>query len=97
MSPRLRDIVRKRRLLVERATEQRGELAVQAGAVRQSLAFADLAWRGYRRLKSSPVTVAVVAAALVAVGPGKLMRVGYRSGLIVLGLLRLAKMFRTLR
>ena len=97
MSPRLRDIVRKRRLLVARATEQRGELAVQAGAVRQSLAFADLAWRGYRRLKSSPVTVAVVAAALVAVGPGKLMRVGYRSGLIVLGLLRLAKMFRTLR
>ena len=97
MSPRLRDIVRKRRLLVVRATEQRGELAVEAGAVRQSLAFADLAWRGYRRLKSSPVTVAVVAAALVAVGPGKLMRVGYRSGLIVLGLLRLAKMFRTLR
>ena len=97
MSPRLRDIVRKRRLLVVRATEQRGDLAVQARAVRQSLAFADLAWRGYRRLKSSPVTVAVVAAALVAAGPSKLMRVGYRSGLIVLGLLRLAKMFRTLR
>lgn len=97
MSVRLRDIVRKRRLLVARATEQRGDLAVQAGAVRQSLAFADLAWRGYRRLKSSPVTVAVVAAALVAVGPGKLLRIGYRSGLVVLGLLRLAKMFRTLR
>ena len=97
MSVRLRDIVRKRRLLVSRVTEQRGDLAVQAGAVRQSLAFADLAWRGYRRLKSSPVTVAVVAAALVAVGPGKLLRIGYRSGLVVLGLLRLAKMFRTLR
>lgn len=97
MSVRLRDIVRKRRLLVARATEQRGDLAVQAAAVRQSLAFADLAWRGYRRLKSSPVTVAVVAAALVAVGPGKLLRIGYRSGLVVLGLLRLAKMFRTLR
>ena len=97
MSVRLRDIVRKRRLLVARVTEQRGDLAVQAAAVRQSLAFADLAWRGYRRLKSSPVTVAVVAAALVAVGPGKLLRIGYRSGLVVLGLLRLAKMFRTLR
>ena len=97
MSARLRDIVRKRRLLVARATEQRGDLALQAGAVRQSLAFADLAWRGYRRLKSSPVTVAVVAAALVAVGPGKLLRIGYRSGLVVLGLLRLAKMFRALR
>ena len=97
MSTRLRDIVRKRRLLVARVTEQRGDLAVQAGAVRQSLAFADLAWRGYRRLKSSPVTVAVVAAALVAVGPGKLLRIGYRSGWVVLGLLRLAKMFRALR
>lgn len=97
MSTRLREIVRKRRLLVARATEQRGELAVQAGAVRHSLAFADLAWRSYRRLKSSPVAAAVVAAALIAVGPGKLLRMGYRSGLIVVGLLRLIRIFRTLR
>jgi len=97
MSTRLREIERKRRLLVARANEQRGELAVEAAALRRSLAFADLAWRGYRRLKSSPVVVAVVAAALVAAGPGKLLRMGYRSGLIVLGLLRLAKIIRTLR
>jgi len=97
MSARLREIVRKRRLLVARATEQRGEFAVQAAAIRQSFAFADLAWRGYRRLKSSPVGVAVVAAALVAVGPGKLLRMGYRSGLIVVGLLRLIRIFRALR
>jgi len=97
MSARLRNIVRKRRLLVARAAEQRGDLAVTAGALRQSLALADLAWRGYLRLKSSPVTVAVAATALVAVGPGKLLRIGYRSGLIVLGLLRLSKILRTLR
>lgn len=97
MSARLRKIVRTRRLLVARATEQRGELAVQAVALQQSLAFADLAWRGYRRLKSSPVAAAIVAAALVAVGPGKLLRMGYRSGLIVVGLVRLIKVFRTLR
>lgn len=97
MSARLREIVRKRRLLVARATEQRGELAVQVVAVQQSLVFVDLAWRAYRRVKSSPVGVAVVAAALVAVGPGKLLRLGYRSGLTVLGLLRLIKMLRTLR
>jgi hypothetical protein len=97
MSARLRNIVRKRRLLVARAAEQRGDLAVKAGALRPSLALADLAWRGYRRLKSSPVTVAVVAAALVAVGPGKFLRAGYRSGLILLGLLRLARILRTLR
>lgn len=97
MSARVREIVRKRRLLVARAAEQRGELAVQAVAVRQSLAFVDLAWRGYRWLKSSPVVVAVVAAALVAVGPGKFVRTGYRSGLMVMGLLRLIKIIRTLR
>ena len=97
MSARLREIVRKRRLLVAQADQQRGELAGQAAALRQSLAFADLVLRGYRRLKSSPAVVAVVAAVLVAVGPGKLLRVGYRSGLLVLGLLRLAKIIRTLR
>lgn len=97
MSARLREIVRKRRFLVARATEQRGELAVQAAAVRQSLAFADLAWRGYRHLKSRPVGVAIVAAALVAIGPGKLLRVGYRSALIVMAVLRLIKIFRALR
>ena len=97
MSARLREIVRKRRLLVAQADQQRGELAGQAAALRQSLAFTDLVLRGYRRLKSSPAVVAVVAAVLVAVGPGKLLRVGYRSGLLVLGLLRLAKIIRTLR
>jgi hypothetical protein len=97
MSARLREIVRRRRLLVALATEQRGELAVQAAAVRQSLAFADLVWRGYRLLKSSPIAVAVVAAGLAAVGPGRLLRTGYRSGLTILGLLRLIKILRALR
>jgi hypothetical protein len=97
MSARLREIVRKRRLLVARATEQRGELAVQEAALHHSLAFADLAWRGYRHLKSRPVGVALIAAVLVAVGPGKLLRLGYRSGLIVTAALRLVKIFRALR
>jgi hypothetical protein len=97
MSHRLRDIVRRRRLLVARATVQRSDLAVQAAAVRQSLSFVDLAWRGYLQLKSRPVGVALVAAALVMVGPGKLLRMGYRSGLIVVTVLRVIKILRALR
>ena len=97
MSARLREIDHKRRLLVTRAAEQRGELIVQAAAARKSLAFADLAWRGYRHLKSRPVGMAIVAAALLAIGPGKLLRVGYRSGMIIMAGLRLIKMFRTSR
>ncbi len=73
MSARLREIVRKRRLLVVRT------------------------WRGYHHLKSRPVGVAIVAATLVAIGPGKLLRVGYRSGLIVMAVLRLIRIFRSLR
>jgi len=97
MSGRLREIVRRRRLLVALATEQRGEIAAQAAEVRQSLALADLAWRGYRRLKSNPVVIAVAAAGLFAIGPGRLLRTGYRGGLTLLGLLRLIKLFRALR
>ena len=97
MSARLREVERRRRLLVAQADEQRGRLGVQSASLRQSLSFADLALRGYRRIRSSPLVIAVAAAALLAVGPGKLLRVGYRSGLLLLGLLRLAKIVRTLR
>ena len=97
MNSRLREIVRRRRLLVALATEQRGELAVQAAEVRQSLAFVDLVWRGYRRFRSNPIAVLVVTAGLAAVGPGRLLRTGYRSGLTILGLLRLIKILRALR
>ena len=97
MNGRLREIVRRRRLLVALATEQRVEIALQAGEVRQSLALADLAWRGYRRLKSNPVVIAVAAVGLIAIGPGRLLRTGYRGGLTLLGLLRIIKLFRALR
>ena len=66
MNARLREIVLRRRALVARAAEQRGELAVQAASVRQSLAFAELAFRGYRNLKSRPLGAALIAMALEA-------------------------------
>ena len=97
MTTRLREIVRRRRLLVALATEQRAEIALQAAEVRQSLAFADFAWRGYRRLKSNPVVIAVAAAGLFAIGPGRLLRTGYRGGLTLLGVLRVIKLFKALR
>lgn len=97
MSARLREVERRRRLLLARVDEQRDELAEQSASLRQSLSYADLALRAYRRLKSSPVVFALAAAALMAVGPGKLLRVGYRGGLLLLGLLRLAKVVRTAR
>lgn len=97
MNARLREVERRRRLLLARVDEQRGELALQSASLRQALGFADLALRGYRRLKSSPVIIAIAAAALLALGRGKLFRIGYRSGLLLLGLLRLARVVRTMR
>ena len=97
MNARIHDIAARRHALVAKAAGQRGEIAAQAAALGQSLAFADLAWRSYRRLKSNSVAVAVIAVALVAIGPGRLLRVGYRSALLVTGLLRLIKRFRTPR
>jgi hypothetical protein len=97
MSVRLRDIVHRRRLLVARATAQRGDFAAQVASLKHSLSFVDLVWRGYHHLKSRPVGVALIAAALVMMGPGKLLRMGYRSGLIVATVLRVIKIFRALR
>jgi hypothetical protein len=97
MNDRLHSIIRRRRLLVTLATEQRGELAVQASTLRRSLAFAEVAWHGYRRLKASPVLVAVAGAAVLMLGPGRLLNLAYRSGLLVQGLLRLVRLFKALR
>ncbi|MEO8157810.1 MAG: YqjK family protein [Betaproteobacteria bacterium] len=97
MSARLREVELRRRLLVAQADEQRGQLAAQSASLQQSLSYADFALRAYRRIRSSPVVIAVAAAALLAVGPGKLLRGGYRTGLLLLGLLRLAKVVRTMR
>jgi hypothetical protein len=97
MSERLREITRKRRELVARAAEQRGELAVHAADARRSLAFADLAYRGYRNLKGRPLGVALIAMALVAVGPGRLLSYGYRGSMLVMGVLRVIRFIRALR
>ena len=97
MNDRLRSIVRRRRLLVALAAEQRAEFALQASTLSRSLVFADIAWRGYRRLKSSPLVLALAAAAVLTVGPARLVFIAYRSGLLVQGLLRLARLFKALR
>ena len=96
MSKRLQQIVRKRRLLVLLVAEQRGELAADAGALKRPLVFADVAWRSYRRLKTSPVVSTLVGVGLAVIGPGRLLRAGYRGGAFVTGLLRVIRILRAL-
>ena len=97
MSDPLHEIVRKRRLLVALAREQRVQLAAEAAVCQRALGYADMAWRGYRRLKSSPIIVALAGTALFAFGPGKLLRKGYRGGMFLVGLLRVFKLIKYLR
>ncbi len=97
MSTRLQEIVRKRRLLVALAREQRLQLAADAAGCKHGLSYADMAWRGYRRMKSNPIVVAIGGTALLALGPGKLLRKGYRGAMFLMGLLRVFKLVKTLR
>lgn len=97
MSGSLDEIVRRRRALAAEAQQQRAALAAQVAALRQSFAFVELARRGYLRLKGSPLIGVALAAGLIVLGPGRLLRLGYRSGLLVVGLLRLMRMLRVLR
>jgi hypothetical protein len=97
MNDRLRQIAQKRRLLVAQAAEQRGELAVQATSLRQSLDFVDAFRRGGQALRSRPLLVGAVAAGVMLVGPGRLLRFVYRTGLLLPIALRVLRIIRALR
>ena len=91
MSARLHEIVARRRRLVVRAAEQRGELVAQGAALRHSLRFAEGGLRGLRSLRSRPLLAIVAAAAVAVVGPRRLLRAAIRGGLLLPALLRLAR------
>lgn len=97
MNATLHRIAGRRRALVALAAEQRGRLAAEAVLLRHSLSLADLAIKGYRYVKSRPLLVAVAAAVVLMIGPRRLLRVTYRSGLLVPAILRLLRTFRDSR
>jgi hypothetical protein len=97
MNDRLRQIAIRRRQLVAEAAEQRGELAAQAVSLRQGLDWLDMFRRGGRALRARPLVVGVVAAGVMLVGPGRLMRFVYRSGLLLPVALRVLRIVRALR
>jgi hypothetical protein len=97
MNDRLRDIAQRRRQLVALAAEQRGEVAAQAVSLRQSLDWVDMLRRGGNALRSKPLVVGAVAAGAMIVGPRRILRFVYRSGLLLPIALRILRIFRALR
>jgi len=97
MNNRLRQIAQKRRLLVAEAAEQRGELAAQSANLRQSLDWVDLFRRGGHALRARPLVVGAVAAGAMVVGPRRILRFVFRSGLLLPIALRVIRIVRALR
>jgi hypothetical protein len=97
MNDRLRQIAIKRRQLVAQAAEQRGELAAHAITLRQRLDWIDMFRRGGRALRSRPLVVGAVAAGVMLAGPSRILRLVYRSGLLLPVALRVLRIVRALR
>lgn len=97
MNARLRQIAQRRRALVAEAAEQRGQLAADAGALHRSLDWVDAVRRGGEALRNRPLLVGTVAAGLMLVGPGRLLRFAYRTGLVLPLALRVLRLIRALR
>jgi len=95
MSARIRDIISRRRMLVALAAEQRSRIAAESVALRQSLSIADSLRRAGRYIKSQPLLVGVAAAGLMVIGPKRLLRLGYRSGLLLPAILRIVRAVRS--
>ena len=94
MSARIRQIISRRRMLVALAAEQRGRLAAESVVLRQSLGVADTLRRAGSYIKSQPVLVGAAAAGLMVIGPRRLLRLGYRSGLLLPVVLRIIRAVR---
>jgi hypothetical protein len=97
MNNRLRQIAIKRRQLVAEAAGQRGDLAAHGAALRQSLDLVDRFRRGGNALRSRPLVVGAVAAGMMVIGPGRILRFVYRSGLLLPIALRVLRIIRALR
>ena len=97
MNNRLRQIAQKRRMLVAEAAEQRGALAAHAVMLRQKLDWVDMFQRGGSALASRPLLVVAVAAGMMMIGPGRILRFVYRSGLLIPIGLRVLRIIRALR
>ncbi len=94
MSARIRDIISRRRMLIALAAEQRSRIAAESVVLRQSLSIADSLRRAGRYIKSRPLLVGVAAAGLMVIGPKRLLRLGYRSGLLLPAILRIVRAVR---
>ncbi len=94
MSARIRQIISRRRMLVALAAEQRGRIAADSVVLRQSLGMADSLRRAGRYIKSQPFLVGAAAAGLMVFGPRRLLRLAYRSGLLLPVVLRIIRTVR---
>lgn len=91
MSSRIAEIARRREALIDRAAEQRAQIADAASGLRPSLWFANLALRSYRLVQSRPLWTALALGALAVAGPRGVLRLGYRGATLFATVVPLAR------
>ncbi len=96
MSPRLQKVVARREALTRIAGEQRARLAAESADVERALWFVEPAARALRVVSSRTVLVALAAAALVALGPRRVLGRGSRLAVLFVSAWRLGKGVRGL-
>jgi hypothetical protein len=97
VNTRLNEIAHRRLALVGQAAEQRDRLAAEASDLRQALSMADALRHPGRMLRSRPLAVSLAAAGLMVIGPRRLLRFAYRTGLLLPVAVRLLRIIRMLR
>lgn len=91
---RLRELAERRAALQLRCAVQRGQLGREVGSIEQRLEVVDRVALTAKRAVRNPLVIALGIAALMAIGPKRIVRVASRSALAApvavraLGLLR---------
>lgn len=78
---RLRDLVERRAALQVRCAVQRGELGREVGGIEQRLQSIDRFALAAKRAARNPFVIALGVAALVAIGPKRIVRYAGRSAI----------------
>ncbi len=97
MATRVQQIVSRRLALVARSAEQREHIAHEGAKLHESLWLVELGVRGCQYVRQRRLLAGGAIAALIVLGPRRLLGAGYRAALLALSLLQLGISLKKLR
>lgn len=97
MATRVQEIVSRRQALVARSAQQREHIARESAKLRESLWLVDLGVRGCQLVRQRRLLALGAIAALMILGPRRVLGAGYRAALLAVALLQLGISLKKLR